>query len=166
MREGLKSHLASTAFTTSSTFNHRQLIREPFESHPPSNHRQNLGTYLCANKQQGVEFHPAPTTSSLFINASDIPKATPLPAEAPAMGWSLWPGYCRCLRIKNLTPAGGSLCKYIWKVVVCMVLTGKKRVGPDIWLKTLQQVENIERMMRIMWNTKAMRWQKASKKPD
>ncbi len=49
------------------------------------------------------------------------------------MGYSLWCGYSRCIRIKDSTPTAHSLCKYTWKVVVCMVLTGKRCLEPDIW---------------------------------
>ena len=47
-----------------------------------------------------------------------------------------------------------------------MVLTGEGRLGPDIWPETPQQAESTESMMRITWNTEAMRRQKASGKPD
>ena len=49
LREGLEFHLAFTASTTSDTINHHRPIRERLESHPASNHRQDLGTQLCAN---------------------------------------------------------------------------------------------------------------------
>ena len=47
-----------------------------------------------------------------------------------------------------------------------MVLTGEERLGPDIWPETLQQAESMESIMRITWNTEAMRRQNASGKPD
>ena len=42
VREGLESHLASTAFTASGTTNHCRLIRERLKSHLASNHCQDL----------------------------------------------------------------------------------------------------------------------------
>ncbi len=47
-----------------------------------------------------------------------------------------------------------------------MVLTDKGYLGPDILPKTSQQAENTESMMRTMWNSKAIRQQKGSGKPD
>ena len=47
LREGLESHLASTASTTSDTTNNYCLIRKCLEYHPLSNHRQDLGTHLA-----------------------------------------------------------------------------------------------------------------------
>lgn len=49
LKEGLKAHLASTASTDSDTTNHRRLIREHLEFHPPSNHRQGLGAQAYSN---------------------------------------------------------------------------------------------------------------------
>ena len=46
LREGLESHSTSTASTVSGTTNQCRLIRERLESHPPSNHRQDLETQL------------------------------------------------------------------------------------------------------------------------
>ncbi len=37
-----------------------------------------------------------------------------------------------------------------------MVLTGKGRLGLDIWPKTPQQTETIESMIRITWNAGAI----------
>ena len=51
LRKGLESYSASTASIASGTTNHRRLIRERLESHPPSNHRQDLKTQLCANQR-------------------------------------------------------------------------------------------------------------------
>ena len=88
--------------------------------------------------------------SSLFTNASNIPKVTFLPTKAPAIGHFLWRGYCNHLEIKNLIPAGRSLCKYIWEVIVYIVLTDKKRLKPNIWLEIPQQAESIESIIRII----------------
>lgn len=65
-----------------------------------------------------------------------------------------------------MTLATGNLCKYTWEVVVCIVLTGKRRLRPDIWLKTLQQTKSIKSIMRIIYNTETIYRQKARKKPE
>ena len=64
MREGLESHLAFTASTASRNTNHHCIIRERLESHPLSNHRQDLETQFCANQRQSAGSYPAPTTFS------------------------------------------------------------------------------------------------------
>ncbi len=156
--------MASTTSTVSGITNPRRLIRERLESHPSSNQLQGLGTQPRPNQRQGSRSHP--TASSSFTNASDIPDVPPLPTEVSAMGHSLWCRYCHRSGIKNSTPAARSLCEYTWEVVICMVLTGEGRLGPDIWPKTPQQVESTESMMRTTWNTEAMRQQKDSGKPD
>ena len=50
--------------------------------------------------------------------------------------------------------------------MIYMLLTGKDRLGPDIWPETLQQAKSTKSMMRAAWNTEAMRWQNASKMLD
>ena len=36
-----------------------------------------------------------------------------------------------------------------------MVLTGKERLGPDIWLETPEQAESTEDMIRSIWSKEA-----------
>ncbi len=160
----MEPHSASTTSTVSGTTNPRRLIRERLESYLPSNHLQGLGTQPRSNQQQGSGSHP--TTSSSFTNASDISNVPSLPTKASATGHLLWRGYCRRSRIRDSTFAARSLCEYTWEVVVCMVLTGEGRLGPDIWPETPQQAESTESMMRTTWNTEAMRRRKGSGKPD
>ena len=136
LRERLESHSASTASIACGTTNYRCLIREHLESHPLSNHRQDLETQLCTNQRQDSRSHLVATASMLFTNASNVSKVTPLPIEALATGLSLWRAHSRCLKIKDLTPTGRSLCEYTWEVVDCMILTSKGRLGPDIWPET------------------------------
>ena len=59
-----------------------------------------------------------------------------MPIKASATSHPLWRQYCYHLEIKDLTPVARNLCKYTWKVVVYMVLTGKRRLGPDIGPET------------------------------
>lgn len=47
-----------------------------------------------------------------------------------------------------------------------MVLTGKRRLGPDIWPKTPQQAKSTKNMIGAMWNMETMHWQKASGRLD
>ncbi len=164
LRESLEPQSASTTSTISGTTNPRRLIRERLESYPPSNHLQGLGTQPHPNQRQGSRSHP--TASSSVTSASDIPDVPPLPTKASAMSHSLWRGYCRCLGIKDSIPAARSLCEYTWEVVVCMVLTGEGRLGPDIWPESPQQAKSTESMMRTTWNIEAMRRRKGSGKPD
>lgn len=65
-----------------------------------------------------------------------------------------------------MTSASCCLCKYIWEVVVDIVLTIEGCLELDIGLKTLYSDKSIESMIRIMWNTKTMWQQKVSRKPD
>lgn len=166
LQEGMESHSASTTSTASGTTNARRLIRERLESHPPSNHRQGLESQPRPNQRQGSGSHPAATASSSFTNASDIPDSTPSPTKAPTTGYSLWRGHRRRTGIKDSTSAARSLCEHTWEVMVCMVLTGEGRLGPDIWPETPQQAESTESMMRATWNTEAMRRRKASGTSD
>lgn len=44
-----------------------------------------------------------------------------------------------------------------------MVLTGKRRLGSDIWLKTSDQAKSIENMIKIVWYKETYYWQKANR---
>ncbi len=45
----------------------------------------------------------------------------------------LWRGvYCR-MDIKDFLPKQANLCEHTWEIVVCMVMTGEDRSGPNIW---------------------------------
>ena len=120
LRESLKSQLTSFAPTT----NHRRRFRE------------------------GLETQLASTASTSLVIDSKIPEVPGSSIEPSGMGYFPWRRHCCCLQIKNSIPAAQSLCKYIWEVVVCMVLIRKRRLGPDIWPKTPEQAESIKDMMR------------------
>lgn len=134
LREGLKSQLTSSAPTT----NHRRRLRE------------------------GLETQPASTASTSLVIDSDISKVTGSSIEPSGTGYSLWRGHRRRSGIKDSIPAARSLCEYTWEVVACMVLTGKGRLGPDIWPETPEQAESTEDMMRSIWGKEAHRQCKAS----
>lgn len=132
LRKRLESYLASTASTTSGNINHHYLIRKRLEFYLPSNHCQNLGTQLCVNQQQGSRSNSTTTTFNLFTNVSDIPEVIALPTKTPITGYFLRHEYCHYLKIKVLISVSQNLCKYTWKIVICMVLTSKRYLGPDI----------------------------------
>ena len=123
LQKGLKSHLVSTTSKVFGTINLRRLIREYLESHLLLSHHQSLGTQAHLKHWQDSGSHS--TISSSLINASDISDITLLTTKAFDTGHLLWCRYCYCLRIKDLTFAIWSLCKYTLKVVVCMILTSE-----------------------------------------
>lgn len=161
-------YLASTTSTTSSIINHHHLIRECLKSYLFFNHCQSLETQPRFNQQHNLVSQPATTVFSSFTNVSIISdEVIPLFNKAFDIGYTLWRRHYHCTEIKESTLAVCNLCKYIRKVVACIVLISKNRSGPDIQLKTLKQAKSIESMMRIIWSMKAIRWQKkASRMPD
>ena len=148
LQEEMEFHSASTASTASGTTNPCRLIRERLESHPPSNHCQGLATQPCPNQRQGSGSHLAAIASRSFTNASNIPNVILSPTKFLATGNSLWRGHRRRAGIKDSTSAACSLCKVTWEVMICMVLTGEGRLGPDIWPEPSQQAESTKSMMR------------------
>lgn len=50
------------------------------------------------------------------------------------------------MRIKDFLPAQTSLYKYIWKIVVCIIIIDEKQTGPDIWPENFNQSTAIEDM--------------------
>lgn len=135
MQEGIKSYLASTAFTAftaSENTNSHCLIREHLKSHLFFNHRQDLETQLCPNPRQVSRSYPATIESSFFTNASNIPNLTSLSTKCFATGNSLRCRYCHCAGIEDYMSAARSLCKHTWKIMIYIVLTGKRRLRPDI----------------------------------
>ena len=53
------------------------------------------------------------------------------------------------MNIKDFLPKLACLYKYIWKVVICIVITGKGHIGPDIWPETPNQSTNTKDMILI-----------------
>lgn len=158
----MESHLTSTTSTASSITNSCRLIKEHLESHCFFNHHQGLEIQPCLNQRQGSGSHSAATTSSSFINVFDISDITLSPTKVSTTGYSLWHKHRCCTGIKDSMSITRSLCKHTCKVMVYTVLTSKRRLGPDIWAETLQQVESTKNMMRAIWNTETMCRQKAS----
>ena len=67
----------------------------------------------CRGHKEELRIQPVSTTSISFINSSNISDITSSSIKPPKTGYALWHRHCRCSRIKNLTPAACSLCKYI-----------------------------------------------------
>lgn len=44
--------------------------------------------------------------------------------------------------------------KYIWEVILYMIVMGQGRLGPDIWLETADQVKGIKDMIKTVWAEK------------
>ena len=135
------------SFQSSDTINFCHLIGKYLESYLLSKHCQNLETQAHFNKWQDFGSHL--TVSNLFTNISDISNIIFLPSKTSVTSYLLWHQYYYYLGMKDLIPATCYLCKDIWNIAIWIVLTGKKRLEPDIWTKTPQQVENMENMMRI-----------------
>lgn len=62
--------------------------------------------------------------------------------------------------IKDLTFATCNLCKHIRKIVVYIVLTGKRCLGPNIWPKTCLQARSTKNKTRLIWNTETIYYKK------
>lgn len=67
-----------------------------------------------------------------LVNSFDISKTILAVIKPLKAGFTLWYRYYQYSRIKDLTAAACILSKYIWKVIWCIVLTGKRRLGLDI----------------------------------
>lgn len=139
--------MASTDFTTFIIINYRRLIRKCLKSHPLSNYCQSFGIQPCSNQQHGLGSQLAATTSSSLINTSKISKIIFLLTKTLGTGYSLCYGYRYCIKIKNFTLATRNLCKYIWEIVAYMVLTGKKCLRSDLWLKISKQAKKTGNMI-------------------
>lgn len=138
--------------------NHYRGLRKGLETLtsfvPTNNH--------CCSLKEGLRTQLVSTTFIWFISGSDILENTLSNIELAKTGYTLWHRYCRRFRIKDLIPAACNLCKYIWKVILYIVLIDDGRLGLDIWPETLDQAKGIEEMMRTIWVGEAHCWQKAS----
>lgn len=98
---------------------------------------------------------PMFTTSTSFVSGSNIFNVTLSSIEPPRTSFALWHAYHQHSGIKNSTPTNCNLCKYIWEVILCMILIGKECLEPEIWIEIPDQAEGIEDMMRIVWGKEA-----------
>lgn len=137
---------------------HKSRIRESLENFLAALKSQKTSStsfvkYCCRLKKR-LETQLEFTNSTSFVSGSDIPDITPAIVEPSKTGYTLWRGHYRRLEIKDSTPAACSLCKYIWKVILCMVLTGKRCLRPDIWSEIIDQAKSIEDIIRGIWTKK------------
>ncbi len=102
------------------------------------------------------------TTSTSFVCGSDIPEDTPFSIESAEKGHALWRRHRRRSWNNDSTLTACSLCKYIWEVILCMLLTGNRRLSPDIWPKIPDQAEDTEEMIKTIWAEEVHCQQKAS----
>lgn len=105
-------------------------------------------TNHCRRLREGFETQPVSTVSTSLVIDSDISEVISSSIELSETGYFLWRGYCHYSGIKNSIPGIQNLCKYTWEVVLCMVLTGKRLLEPNIWLKTLEQLS----LLKIWWD--------------
>lgn len=73
------------------------------------------------------------------------------------IGEFLWRGICRRINIKDFLLKQASLYKYTWEVVACIVIIGKGRLGPDIWLEIPNHSTHSEDMIFTTWYSKAIK---------
>lgn len=74
----------------------------------------------------------------------DISTKSHKKSKEETQGKFLWQDAYYQMRIKDFLPAQASLCKYIWEVIICIMITNEEQVGLDIWLKTPNQDAGIE----------------------
>ena len=82
--------------------------------------------------------------SNLF--RSDLPSNHEKTDEKP-VGEFLWQDICRCIDIDDFLPKQANFCEYTQEIVTCMVITGKRHLGPDICLETPHQDTGTEEII-------------------
>lgn len=152
--EGLESQLASIAFISFSIINLQHVIKDCLKSHLLPKYHQSLETQSCTNQSQGSRSNP--TTSSLFTNAFNNPNFIFIFVKVSSISHPLWHGYHHYLGIKYSRFAACNLCKYILVIFICIIVTGKERLEPDIKPKTSYQAKSLENIIKIMWNAEAI----------
>ena len=141
------------------TAEHSSYIRgtlEDFSAAPKSQRLSSASSINhCRRLREGLETQLEFTNSTLFVSGPDILNITLAAAELLETSCILWRGHCRHLGIMDSTPTTYNLYKYIWKVILCMVLIDERRLGPDIWPEITNQTKSIEDMMRVVWAKEA-----------
>lgn len=89
-----------------------------------------------------------------------------LSIKATGISYFLWHRHYYCLKIKYQIFFAYSLYKYIWEIVTYIFLASKTCSEPDIWLKSLGWVKNMESVMKIIYDIKINYWQSVSKTPN
>ena len=123
LREGLEIQISSAPTNNYCCGLKKRLEIQTFST-PTNNNRRNL--------REGSETQLVFTTSISFSNGFDIPEDSLFSIKHAKMGYVLRCEHCWYSEIKNLTPAICNLCKYIWKVILCMVLTSNGCLDSDI----------------------------------
>ena len=59
--------------------------------------------------------------------------------------------------IKDFSPKQASFFEHNWKIIACIVMTGERCLGSDIWPKTFNQDTGTEEMMLTIWYKEAMK---------
>ncbi len=161
LREGLETLTSSTP-TNNYCHSFREELETLISSVPTNNHhcslKEGLETWTSSTYtnnyypsfREGLETQLVSITSILFISSSDIPDVTSSSIESIKTGYVFWHRYCRRSEIKELTLVTCSLCEYKWEVILCMVLTSERCLGPDIWSETPDQVKDTEDMIRTI----------------
>lgn len=117
----------------------------------------------CCCLKERLETQPESTTSNSFVIGFNFPSnLTSTAAKAAKAGFTMWRKHCRQSRIKDSIPAAHSLSKFTQKIIVYIVLTGKERLGLNIWLETGNQAKGTEDMIRKIQATEAHYQQKTS----
>lgn len=110
--------------------------------------KENLENFLARPKSQTISFAPfinycrhlkkrletqsESTTFISFVNGSDICNIRLAATEHHKINYALWHRHCWLLKIKYSIPAACFLYKYIWKVILYMVLIGNERLKSNI----------------------------------
>ena len=73
------------------------------------------------------------------------------------MGKFLLQNVCCHIVIKDSLPKQASLCEHTGEVVACIVMTGKRRLGPDSWPETPNQGTDTKEMILTIWYKEAIK---------
>lgn len=139
--------------------NYKNRLKKNLESLSATPRSQATFFILFINRRQllreGLEIQLESITSNSFVSSLNIPDPTFAVAELLEADFTIWQGYHQRSGIKDSTPAACSLSKFIWKVIVCKILTGEGYLGPDIWPEVADQIEGMEDITRKVWATEA-----------
>lgn len=140
----LKSQPTSFAPTINSYHNLRERLETLTSSTPTNNHCYDLKERLeilissapnnnyYRGLREGLEIQLVSTTFTSFVSSSNIPNIISSSIEPAKTGNTFWHRQCWRSWIKDSIPAAHSLCEYIWKVILYIVLTSKACLNPDI----------------------------------
>lgn len=157
LKKGLKTHMTFIISTNSGIINYCRLINECLKTFSPSNHRQNFRTQFYPHRKHDLIFQPAAIASNFFTNTCKILNEVTFSLnKAPSTRYTLWRGYYSYMGIKNLTPRVRSLCKYTRKIDAYIILTSKRRLGPNIQLKTSKLAKSTKSMIRTTQTTETI----------